>query len=52
MVDTIIGALEVVAERSERDEAFSNPLIWGGPDLADPKCEPTPGTTLRGLRMS
>jgi hypothetical protein len=35
-VDTINSALAFVAARRKRVEAFDNPLIWGGPDLADP----------------
>ncbi|HCT76043.1 MAG TPA: DUF2191 domain-containing protein [Micromonosporaceae bacterium] len=36
-VDTINHALAFVAARRKRIEAFDNPLIWGGSDLADPE---------------
>lgn len=35
-VDTVNAALNYVAERRKRAEAFDDPLIWGSPDLADP----------------
>lgn len=36
-VETVNAALAFVAERRQRAEAFDNPLVWGSPDLADPK---------------
>lgn len=36
-VETVNAALAFAAGRRLRDEAFDDPLIWGGPDLADPK---------------
>jgi len=35
-VDTVNAALQYVADRRKRAEAFDDPLIWGTPDLADP----------------
>jgi hypothetical protein len=35
-VDTVNAALQYVADRRKRAEAFDDPLIWGSPDLADP----------------
>ena len=34
---TVNAALAYVAGRRERAEAFSDPLVWGTPDLADPE---------------
>ena len=34
--DTVNTALAFVAGRRRRAAAFDGPLIWGGPDLADP----------------
>jgi Arc/MetJ family transcription regulator len=36
-VDTVNAALTFVANRHQRARAFQDPLIWGSPDLADPK---------------
>ena len=36
-IDTVNAALAFVANRRRLAEAFSDPLIWGSPDLADPK---------------
>lgn len=36
-LDTVNAALAFVAERRRREAAFDEPLIWGTPDLADPK---------------
>ena len=35
--ETVDAALAYVAERRARVEAFSDPLMWGSPDLADPQ---------------
>jgi Arc/MetJ family transcription regulator len=35
--DTVNAALEFVASRRRRAEAFDDPLIWGTSDLADPE---------------
>jgi len=35
--DTVNAALEFVASRRRRAEAFGDPLIWGTSDLADPE---------------
>lgn len=35
-VDTVRAALEFVAGRRRRSQAFEDPLVWGSPDLADP----------------
>jgi len=34
-VDTVNAALAFVAERRRRSSAFDDPLVWGGPDVAD-----------------
>ena len=36
-VDTVNAALEFVAGRRKRAEAFDDSLIWGTPDLAKPE---------------
>jgi Arc/MetJ family transcription regulator len=36
-VETVNAALEFVANRRKRAEAFDDPLIWGSPDLANPE---------------
>lgn len=36
-VETVNAALEFVASRRKRAEAFDDPLIWGTSDLADPE---------------
>lgn len=36
-VDTVNAALAYVAERRLRAEVFDDSLIWGSPDLADPR---------------
>lgn len=36
-VDTVNAALAYVAQRRRRIEAFDDPAIWGGSDLADPE---------------
>lgn len=36
-VETVNAALAFAAGRRQRDEAFDDPLIWGGADLADPE---------------
>jgi Arc/MetJ family transcription regulator len=36
-VDTVNAALAYVAARRRRAEAFEDPLIWGGDELADPQ---------------
>lgn len=36
-VETVNAALNFVAERRRRSEAFDDPLVWGSPDLADPE---------------
>jgi len=36
-VETVNAALTYVANRKRRAEAFENDLMWGSPDLADPK---------------
>jgi len=33
-VETVNAALAFVAQRRLRSEAFSDPLVWGSPDLA------------------
>ncbi|MDN5914928.1 MAG: type II toxin-antitoxin system VapB family antitoxin [Pseudonocardia sp.] len=35
-VETVNAALAFVAQRRRRVEAFDDPLVWGGEDLADP----------------
>jgi hypothetical protein len=35
-VDTVNAALAFVAKRHQLAQAFDDPTIWGGPDLADP----------------
>lgn len=37
--ETVDAALAHVAARRQRNEAFDDPLIWGSPDLADPKVQ-------------
>lgn len=36
-VETVNAALAYVADRRKRVESFSDPMIWGSPDLADPE---------------
>ncbi len=36
-IDTVNAALAFVANRRRIAAAFADPLIWGSPDLADPK---------------
>jgi len=36
-METVNAALSNVAERRRRADAFDDPLIWGGTDLADPE---------------
>ncbi|MGQ0574801.1 MAG: type II toxin-antitoxin system VapB family antitoxin [Pseudonocardia sp.] len=36
-VETVNAALAYVAQRRRRAEAFDDPAIWGGEDLADPE---------------
>jgi Arc/MetJ family transcription regulator len=36
-VETVNAALAFVANRSKLAEAFTDPLIWGTPDLAKPE---------------
>jgi Arc/MetJ family transcription regulator len=36
-VDTVNAALDYVAERRRRAQAFRNELIFGSPDLSDPE---------------
>ena len=36
-VETVNAALAFAANRSKRARAFADPLMWGSPDLADPK---------------
>lgn len=36
-IDTVNAALTFVAHRRRRIEALADPLVWGGPDLANPE---------------
>lgn len=36
-IDTVNAALAFVANRRRLAAAFEDPLIWGSPELADPK---------------
>ncbi len=36
-IDTVNAALAFVAKRPRLAAAFADPLIWGSPDLAEPK---------------
>jgi Arc/MetJ family transcription regulator len=36
-IDTVNAALAFVANRRRLAAAFADPLIWGSPELADPK---------------
>lgn len=36
-VETVNAALAFVATRHQRAAAFDDPLIWGSPELANPK---------------
>jgi Arc/MetJ family transcription regulator len=36
-VETVNAALQYVADRRKRAEAFDDPLIWGSPELTEPE---------------
>jgi Arc/MetJ family transcription regulator len=36
-VETVNAALAFAANRAERARAFEDPLMWGSPELPDPK---------------